>query len=508
MTQPRSRLIAASLSSTLFLPGTAFADWSDDSAVNTLISGASGGAAVSHTQASPAGGFWVAWYDADAGYDVVAQYVDAAGAPQFDPPVVVADNAYSWVQDLDLATDDAGHAAIAWSDGTSTYAARVTLDGDIAFLRSFTGGYTANAQTCAGPSGSVMVAWGSDSVTKVQRLSSTGTDMWPTTTTIGASGTTTASDLRAMPDGRTLASFVAYASFNGAKRLQAAVIDATGSLSWGPTDVFSTGSLQFGAYPECMLDAAGGGIFTWYTSSPLMTRIQWMTPDGDRLLGINGMATTSETSMVHVSPAACYDPDSDTATVYWTRQNSVQSQAGVQVNRVQSDGTLYSANGTQVTALGSNGVHDLSAWQLGSMGCAAWLDAQTTGPSRVLASAFDASGDLPWNSIVGPKQLGTPFITRDGLGAAAVDGMGVAAWVDSRDGTDRVYAQNIQSDGSLGGVPCNGDITGDGEVSVDDLLALIESWGSANPAADVNGDGVVDTNDLLIVLGEWGPCAG
>ena len=50
------------------------------------------------------------------------------------------------------------------------------------------------------------------------------------------------------------------------------------------------------------------------------------------------------------------------------------------------------------------------------------------------------------------------------------------------------------------------DITGDGTVGVNDLLAILGYWGTSIPAGDVNGDGIVDVVDLLIVIGNWGPC--
>jgi hypothetical protein len=50
------------------------------------------------------------------------------------------------------------------------------------------------------------------------------------------------------------------------------------------------------------------------------------------------------------------------------------------------------------------------------------------------------------------------------------------------------------------------DITGDGDVNVSDLLAVIDQWGSSGPSADVNGDGIVNVTDLLEIVGNWGPC--
>ena len=50
------------------------------------------------------------------------------------------------------------------------------------------------------------------------------------------------------------------------------------------------------------------------------------------------------------------------------------------------------------------------------------------------------------------------------------------------------------------------DITGDGIVNVNDLLAVIDLWGTFDSPADINGDGLVDVADLLQVIGSWGAC--
>ena len=56
-------------------------------------------------------------------------------------------------------------------------------------------------------------------------------------------------------------------------------------------------------------------------------------------------------------------------------------------------------------------------------------------------------------------------------------------------------------------IACAGDIDGDGEVSIVDLLSLLAAWG-VNPghAADLDGDGVVGILDFLSLLGAWGTC--
>jgi chitinase len=62
----------------------------------------------------------------------------------------------------------------------------------------------------------------------------------------------------------------------------------------------------------------------------------------------------------------------------------------------------------------------------------------------------------------------------------------------------------------LGRAECIGDIDASDRVDVNDLLAVISSWGDcpegSECSADVNDSGRVDVNDLLAVISTWGPC--
>jgi len=54
-----------------------------------------------------------------------------------------------------------------------------------------------------------------------------------------------------------------------------------------------------------------------------------------------------------------------------------------------------------------------------------------------------------------------------------------------------------------GSGPVGPDVNGDGVVDLDDLLAVLAAFGTADPGADVDGSGTVDLEDLLAVLGGW-----
>jgi len=61
-------------------------------------------------------------------------------------------------------------------------------------------------------------------------------------------------------------------------------------------------------------------------------------------------------------------------------------------------------------------------------------------------------------------------------------------------------------------IDCYADLNGDGWVNVDDLLMVINGWGTcptppAGCPGDVNDDGNVNVDDLLAVINNWGICA-
>ena len=78
----------------------------------------------------------------------------------------------------------------------------------------------------------------------------------------------------------------------------------------------------------------------------------------------------------------------------------------------------------------------------------------------------------------------------------------VGGWGDASMGSGELLV-----DGPVGtcSTPCEGDVDGDGNVAVSDILLAIDQWGGSG-SADINGDGIVDVEDLLAIVGAWGPC--
>ena len=79
----------------------------------------------------------------------------------------------------------------------------------------------------------------------------------------------------------------------------------------------------------------------------------------------------------------------------------------------------------------------------------------------------------------------------------------VGGWGDTSMGSGDLLVDGPEGD--CGVEPCEGDVDGDGQVAVTDLLLAIDQWGGPG-SADINGDGIVNVEDLLAIVGAWGPC--
>lgn len=125
---------------------------------------------------------------------------------------------------------------------------------------------------------------------------------------------------------------------------------------------------------------------------------------------------------------------------------------------------------------------------------------------RTVMAYTDGSGDpMPQTYYLRVGHLSNPDVDYDNepTGTATADN---AATHDSMRSVTAGYRVAVTA------ISCPGDLGEDAIVSVDDLLGLLERWGSVNPAdtqslaADLNGDAEIDASDLLVLITEFGPC--
>ena len=146
-------------------------------------------------------------------------------------------------------------------------------------------------------------------------------------------------------------------------------------------------------------------------------------------------------------------------------------------------------------SFGSNPLEDTFVIDISDDGGANWVNLETVGPAGqgvdggwIFKEFFVA--DIA--GISNTSQLRLRFSASD-LGSPSV----VEAGVDGIKIRQVLCPQDI----------CPWDVSGDGSVSVPDLLLLLAVWGlDPSGPPDFDGDGIVAVPDLLVLLANWGPC--
>jgi len=498
----------------LLLASPAAAQFSSDPANPAILAGGPADQVQAKIVAIPSGGFYMSWYDSSAGYDPWVQRYDADGNPMWPGAGVRAlDTSFTSTEDYGLTMDNAGNAVVVTRRSSPSLGivaqaispSGVVLWGADGILLSTTTSVNAPKAGRAGD-GAAVAGWSEGSRAKVMRLNADGTPAWATPSTItDGSASTFLADLQPGEGGNVIASAVRYITFSGAKTLQAQKYDATGAALWVATNVrvFTTGSVQTGNFPAFLPDGQGGAIFSWYTVSPLQTRIQWVAPDGTLRFGTNGVVGSTDTSREGVAPSVAFDQAAGIIYTSWPTHVPNTSIFGVRGNAFDQTGTpLWGAAGAQL-------VPEETLYEIAQVNTAVlsgepiclWVRTTAFGQDTLYAQRFTNAAAAVWAN---PSQLTTVM----DIGRLASRTMPTnPAWVltnfeKAGTGTD-IAAIRLNDDGSIGIPTGCGDLNGDGITNGADLGLLLAAWGTNSAAADLDHDGTVNGADLGILLSCW-----
>ncbi|MHC4306385.1 MAG: S8 family serine peptidase [Planctomycetota bacterium] len=126
--------------------------------------------------------------------------------------------------------------------------------------------------------------------------------------------------------------------------------------------------------------------------------------------------------------------------------------------------------------------------------------------AQIRQNLFETASDYVANGFPDPD-----FARGYGI----VDAFSAAQDCNGNDVADLIDIAAGAADDNGNGIPdecetsCPADFNDDGAVNVEDFLALLGAWGSADPVYDIapdGGDGIVDIQDFLALLAAWGPC--
>ena len=491
----------------------ASAQWPDTPDTNLGICTASGEQAITKLAAAEDGGCYVSWFDnRGGGYDVYMQRLDPSGNPQWETDgIMIADRNYSSTMDFDLTVDTSGNAVVVYRqnmlsgdgivvsavDSTGTILWNTTVEGAGSFVAS---------PVIANSGDGVIVGWIYDNVSNFQRLDIAGNMLWNNVSVDDPlGGTLNVADIQPSIDGSVIASFVQYTTYWGNKQLKAERITSDGVLLWEQqVAVMLDNSLQFGAYPDFISDGTGGGFFTWYGVGPLQCYATRISSNGVMWFGGQVQVASSFGSTERVNPVGVRDGSE--FVVFFRSQDNSQSEDGIGVQRLSTNGgVLWGNAGISLKPTSSSPQYgNFAAAKTDGGVVLVYAESPSFGNDVMNALSVDAAGTVEWTASVSS----TPS-SKSRTDALGVGGGIVLAWQDDRSGSNDIYGQRINGDGSLGsGGSCSEDLNGDGLVGVSDLLQVIDAWGACGMvcAEDLDNDGAVGVSDLLMMIDAWGDC--
>jgi hypothetical protein len=494
------------------LCSTVHAVWPDDPAVNLVVSDASGPQVQPKVVPTSDGGCYISWFGG-SGYDVYLQRLDAAGNALWpDGGILIADRGFSSTQDYDLDVDASDSALLAFRDdrpgGTQITATKVSpagtqVWGDTGVQLTATTDFVAAPKHAATTDGSSVVAWKNEDVVILQKLDTNGDPLWGEGVIIShASNSFSASDLDPSNDGGVIISLVL--GFFG-PTYYAQKLDTNGTVLWGadPIAIFDGGTIQIGNFPQFVTDGSGGAVFSWYGVSPLQCYVQRVLADGTEAFAHNGVTVSTDVMRARVNPDAVFNAETSEIFVFWREQNSMQSQDGVYGQKIAADGSRqWTSSGRQLVAVSPEQRTQVRAQLMGDGAIVFYVEGSSFADQTIRAGRVNTDGDLVWTPGFSDVSIASGGKSRLAV-TTSTSGYAIGAWSDSRDDEGDLYAQNVNADGTLGVTELPGDVDGDGDVDVEDLLLLLAAWGTADPDADIDGNGIVDVQDLLLLLANW-----
>ncbi len=359
--------------------------------------------------------------------------------------------------DAQICSDGQGGAIITWSDermGSSEddiYAQRILSNGTVLWTADGVpictkSGPQYQPQLCSDGQGGAIITWyddgGSDADIYAQRIKSNGIPDWT------ANGTTvcTASDDQDLPqicsDGQGGAIITWQDNRSGSDEIYAQRIKSNGDPVWNIDGVEICG-YNYIYEPQLCSDGQGGAIITWKDKrTPYEIFAQRIRSNGTIDWSFDGVAICTSMGF-QLNPQICSDGQGG-AIISWKDQRD--DSGDIYTQRVDSKGTtLWTYDGVAISTESGNqyGPQLCSDGQGGAI--ITWM---VGGADDIYAQRINSVGTVQWmdNGTVicnDPTSQFSPQICSDGQGGAII------VWEDSRNTNYDIYAQRLNSDGTV-----------------------------------------------------------
>jgi hypothetical protein len=498
-----------------------YAAWSNDPAVNTPVSTATGNQNDQRIHVDDNGGVIIIWTDYRSGTATVyAQKLDAKGVPQWAADGVAVCTATGAQENPRLHKDDSGGAIIVWQDYRSAsnydiYAQRIDSNGNRLWGDSGVAVCTAGKSQKKpliqrDGSGGAIITWHDNRNSSstgldiyAQRLNANGVPQW---TADGVAVCTATGDQQnpEMDRGDDGSAFIVWQDYrNGADwNIYAQKLDANGVPQWTGNGVSVTSAAGDQYWQRIVMDDNGDPIISWqdYRSGNADIYAQ-------KLAAANGAAQWNDNGALICSAANDQThpnlrPFWGGAIIMWQDYRS-GSNWDIYAQRIDANGTVqWTANGVAISTASHDQINPSVREDDFGRAVITWEDFRAGGTyADVYAQRVDASGNTLWSAngvaITTSGSVDTEFWPM--LRITSNDQSAVITWSDVRSGvTDaNIYAQKIQSNGTL---PCP-----DGPIKIQGTSNYYTSIQTAYNTADgqtVQIESIEFTEDLTLNSGK------
>jgi hypothetical protein len=276
---------------------------------------------------------------------------------------------------------------------------------------------------------------------------------------------------------------IAWHDINGEWRIFAQRIDSSGGNRWGLNGVAIC--TWYPDVPKIVSDSKGGAIITWvdYRNSGMYDiYAQRVDSSGVVRWAVNGVPVCTG-NVNQLDPVITSDGVGG-AIIAWWDDRAGNYNFDIYAQRIDSSGTLkWSVNGVPICTSDSGQRYPVITSDGANGAIIAWRDFRN-GNYDIYAQWVDSAGTVRWTTngvaicTAANSQDGC-VITSDGVGGAII------AWHDARDGNDDIYAQRVDSSGVVkwvvNGVPiCTADSNQSSPVITSDgASGVIIAWHDA-----------------------------
>lgn len=486
----KTKLLNRAIQLTILLFNTAvFSQWSSNSAVNNPI------CTVPFLQnqqvaiSDGSGGAIIAWADKRSGTgvgaeqeftDIYAQRINAAGVLQWlangVPICTVAGRQHLPA----IISDNNGGAIISWSDERNSatnnndiYAQKINSSGIVQWSSNGVSICTkinaqSNSAIASDGNGGAIITWEDrrnaiDDNIFAQSINSMGITQWNLDGILVCNATNNQKNpqIIATETGQSIIVWEDSRIANAVYDIYALKINNGGGNAWGgaaTNGVAICTASDNQLEPKLVSDGNFGAIITWYDRRNGLDYniyaqkinangiIPWLSVGGQ---GIAICLATGNQSQ----PQICADATNG-AIITWDDTRQSPTESDIYIQRITTNGgVLWGVDGSGVITTAGNQLFPAIISNGDSGAIVSWTDYRNGANADVYCQQFDSSGFAQWsgNIIIGgvvvcneaSSQATPTTIIQDAVGGAIV------VWKDDRNANSDIYAQKINSTGTL-----------------------------------------------------------